>query len=265
MGFLRWLRGPRAGRPARAPNRRKKAGGTLVVEVLEDRNLLSGTTLAGATAILPGDQVSEAFQATAFWKVTLTQAGYFSATVQASGLDTRLSLLRGDGDPLIQSDARAPGNPDDLIAQHLTAGTYYLRVEALTAPAGSYALTTQFQVSSLPFETTPTGGAPLGVASGDFNGDGRLDALTANYDSRTLSLLRGLGDGTFLPTVNVALGAAPTALVVGRVNGDQYLDAVVAIAETNEIRVLLGQAGGGFGPAEVWAMGPAPAADRAST
>lgn len=258
MGFLRWLGRPHANGPARAPNRR--AGRALLVELLEDRSLPSGVDLASATAILPNDQVSEAFQATAFWKLTLTQGGRFSAGVSGSGLDTRLSLLRSDGDPLIQSDARAPGDPDDLISQHLTAGTYYLRVEALTAPAGSYALTTQFQVSSLPFETTPTGGAPLGIASADFNNDNRLDVLTANYDSKTLSLLRGLGDGTFLPAVDVAIGAAPTALAVGDVNRDGYLDAVVAVAETNQVRILFGQSGGSFGAPQIWVMGPAPTA-----
>lgn len=43
----------------------------------------------------------------------------------------------------------------------------------------------------------------------DFDRDGRLDIVTANYDSNDVSILRGRGDGTFVAAVHYAL--PPTA------------------------------------------------------
>jgi probable HAF family extracellular repeat protein len=44
-----------------------------------------------------------------------------------------------------------------------------------------------------------TGVAPNGVASADFNGDGKHDLTTANFGANTVSILLGQGDGTFAP------------------------------------------------------------------
>src|SRR6266446_7633491 len=41
------------------------------------------------------------------------------------------------------------------------------------------------------------GRSPDSVAVGDFNGDGRLDLATANFDSNDVSVLLGNGDGSF--------------------------------------------------------------------
>jgi FG-GAP repeat protein len=39
--------------------------------------------------------------------------------------------------------------------------------------------------------------SPSSVAAGDFNGDGVLDLAVANSGSASVSVLLGLGDGTF--------------------------------------------------------------------
>ncbi|MFE1886931.1 FG-GAP repeat domain-containing protein, partial [Streptomyces diastatochromogenes] len=41
------------------------------------------------------------------------------------------------------------------------------------------------------------GDVPASVAVGDFNGDGKLDLVTANANSDNVSVLPGIGDGTF--------------------------------------------------------------------
>jgi len=41
----------------------------------------------------------------------------------------------------------------------------------------------------------------------DVDRDGRLDIVTANYDSNDVSILRGRGDGTFVAAVDFALPA----------------------------------------------------------
>ena len=50
------------------------------------------------------------------------------------------------------------------------------------------------------------GDAPVSVALGDVNGDGRPDLAVANSTSNNVSVLLGNGDGTFQPPVNFAAG-----------------------------------------------------------
>ena len=44
-----------------------------------------------------------------------------------------------------------------------------------------------------------TGPLPNSIVTGDFNGDGKLDLATPNYDTNTVTVLLGNGDGTFTP------------------------------------------------------------------
>src|SRR5947208_2289001 len=81
------------------------------------------------------------------FQVTLADSGRLTVEVQTRpgcSLDTRASLL-GPGDQLlIQSDGQSLVNRDDLIAQHLLPGTYFVKVEGLGGGTGDYTLTTQF-------------------------------------------------------------------------------------------------------------------------
>ena len=51
-----------------------------------------------------------------------------------------------------------------------------------------------------------TGSGNYGVTLCDVNGDGRLDAATANYRARSISVLVGIGDGRFQPAVTTPKG-----------------------------------------------------------
>jgi len=64
-------------------------------------------------------------------------------------------------------------------------------------------------VSAPSFPVGPKGGErsnPMAVATGDFNRDGKMDVATANNDSKGISLLLGLGNGAFRPSINVPIG-----------------------------------------------------------
>jgi uncharacterized protein (TIGR03437 family) len=74
---------------------------------------------------------------------------------------------------------------------------------------------------------------PALVAVGDFNGDGRADivmgALGGYVTGGTVSVLLGLGDGTFGLPMNVMQGIIPQALVVGDFNGDGMADVAIPV------------------------------------
>ena len=60
------------------------------------------------------------------------------------------------------------------------------------------ALSGGFQDPGLfPGEEIPVGETPVSADLGDLNGDGILDAVIANSDGDTVSILLGRGDGTF--------------------------------------------------------------------
>jgi hypothetical protein len=87
---------------------------------------------------------------------------------------------------------------------------------------------------------------PRSVAVGDFNGDGRLDLVVANFTTANVSVLLGNGDGTFQDAVNFAAGSSPLSVAVGDFNGDGTPDLAVANNGSNDVSVLLGNGDGTF-------------------
>src|SRR5213593_4333021 len=87
------------------------------------------------------------------FQVTLADSGRLTVEVQTRtgcSLDTRTSLLGPDSQLLIQSDGQSLTDRDDLIAQHLLPGTYFVKVEGLGGGTGDYTLTTQFEQANPP-------------------------------------------------------------------------------------------------------------------
>jgi hypothetical protein len=111
-------------------------------------------------------------------------------------------------------------------------------------------------LSFSPAVNYPVGLNPYAVATGDFNGDSRLDLAVANQSSNTVSILLGKGDGTFQPAQNFATGIGPKSLAVGDFNHDGKLDIVTANA--NDMSVLLGNGNGTFQPARNFGIGSNP-------
>jgi hypothetical protein len=64
------------------------------------------------------------------------------------------------------------------------------------------------------------GSSPFSAATGDINGDGKLDLMVANQDNNNVSVLLGNGDGTFQAAVNYGVGNQPLSMALGDFNGD---------------------------------------------
>jgi hypothetical protein len=107
--------------------------------------------------------------------------------------------------------------------------------------------------------------SPFFVAVGDFNSDGKLDAVVANadIDADDVSVLLGNGEGTFQPEVGYFTGGRPECVAVGDFNGDGKLDLVVTntwvfLNQGPGVSVLLGNGDGTFQPAVNFSVGPLP-------
>jgi hypothetical protein len=107
------------------------------------------------------------------------------------------------------------------------------------------------------------GAVPVAIAVADFNGDGHLDIVVADYGQTGLSgdyfdiplvggnvvsVLLGNGDGTFQKDKKFPAGVFPNSVAVGDFNGDGHPDIAVANQSSRfgSVSVLLGNGDGTF-------------------
>jgi hypothetical protein len=96
------------------------------------------------------------------------------------------------------------------------------------------------------------------ITTGDLDGDGNLDLVTANFSStgqfgnNSVTLLPGKADGTFGPARVYYGGPAPTGVAVGDFDGDGHPDVVTADAggSVGTVSLLLGRGDGTLRAAE---------------
>jgi hypothetical protein len=88
-------------------------------------------------------------------------------------------------------------------------------------------------------------GGAFSIAMGDVNGDGKLDVVTGNFNSKSVSLLVNDGHGAFERPVNYSLGRQPCDVALADLNGDGKLD--IATGNPNTISIILNNGDGTFG------------------
>ncbi len=106
--------------------------------------------------------------------------------------------------------------------------------------------------------TFAVGDSPHAVATGDFNGDGKIDVATASHTGATVSVLLGLGNGKLGAAKSVTVGLHPSAIVAADFNGDGKLDLAVANSGSNTVSILRGNGAGGFTLVQIVTVGAGP-------
>jgi Domain of unknown function (DUF4347)/FG-GAP-like repeat/FG-GAP repeat len=97
------------------------------------------------------------------------------------------------------------------------------------------------------------------VVTGDFNSDGKIDLVTANYGNKNVSVVLGNGNGGFGQPTSFIVEFNPLAVTTGDFNSDGKTDLVTANYGNKNVSVLLGSGNGGFGIATNFAVGSGPA------
>lgn len=73
------------------------------------------------------------------------------------------------------------------------------------------------------------GGDPTSIAVGDFDGDGKLDLVTANHTGNTISVVRNTtanGVLSFAPKVDYQVGSSPITVLTADLDGDGKTDII---------------------------------------
>lgn len=93
--------------------------------------------------------------------------------------------------------------------------------------------------------TIPSGAGPYDIATGDFNGDGKADAITANYNTGSATMFAGNSTGLTTPGTALTSGANSWAAAAGDFNGDGKMDAVVLnVGGTANVSVYMNNGSG---------------------
>jgi hypothetical protein len=143
--------------------------------------------------------------------------------------------LNGDGYLDLVYSVMSPGSPLPPVGVELNAGD-----GSLKPPVG--------------YQLRVADGGPDGLALGDFDEDGNLDALVPDYFHDLVWLFRGRGDGTFQPPISVACPnpaviagfGGPDFVVVGDFDEDGHLDAAIPLLYQAGVQILFGTGRGTF-------------------
>jgi len=92
------------------------------------------------------------------------------------------------------------------------------------------------------------GSSARSIAVADFNLDGIPDLAVGIYNSNSVSILLGKGDGTFQDAQSYSVDLNPRSVAVGDFNRDSYPDLAVADLNSDQVTILINAADWGGGP-----------------
>jgi|GEM_PF-4540823 hypothetical protein len=161
---------------------------------------------------------------------------------------------------LSDADFDSAGFVLDIATSGVLPGSLQtVRIDALSVLASHYFVikTTDSEYRTSPLSSAATAqsciltfdaGAmwPFGIAFGDYDGDGRLDALIANGSADDEILLRNQGDGTFAAAPLSGTAGDSRGVAWADYDNDGHLDAVVANASSQDEMLLHNNGDGTF-------------------
>ncbi len=146
------------------------------------------------------------------------------------------SVIAGDGINTVVGDFNGDGILD-------IAATYYLGTTgngvSVLLGKGDGTFTLANAGASFPSFS-------VGMATGDFNGDGLADLAVTGYLDNTVTILLSKGDGTFTTKGSYGAGNQPQLIVTGDFNNDGILDIAGVDSPTGQVAFLQGVGDGSF-------------------
>lgn len=165
----------------------------------------------------------------------------------------RLDLATADQCVFVTTaDVNGDGRPDVIASSTTSVVSVFLNTTTPGAAVPSFAQRQDFTAGLGP------------IATGDANGDGRVDLFVSNFNSHTVSVLLNATDpgaavAAFAPRQEVATSEFSTGLVVADVNGDGRVDVFFADTQRRGMVVLnttpTGAAVASFGPPQNFTLG----------
>jgi hypothetical protein len=202
-------------------------GGSYDATVPAQRTAPQGVALAD----LDGDDVLDAVVALldqdAFAIFTGFGDGTFDPAFEIIDIG---SSAPGDADPrgVFTADLDHDGD-DDLVIANSAADTVSVFLSDLAQGSGDLIAAGEFAA----------GNDPRDVAIADLDGDGILDLAVANFEGDVVSVLIGVGNGTFESPQTFRTASGPFAVVAANLDGSDQLDLATANQESDTVSVLL--------------------------
>ena len=139
---------------------------------------------------------------------------------------------------LLSSDVATAGTAQVVVTNPSPGGG--------TSNSQAFEITNSTSTVSMGGPTVAVGTDPRGIVVADLNHDGNADVAVVNRGSNTVSIMLGIGNGTFAAPTSYNTGVDPIAVAVGDLNGDGIPDLVTANRASYTISVLLGNGDGTF-------------------
>jgi hypothetical protein len=208
-----------------------------------NQTVTAGSPFGGPDAIVAGD-----FNGDGTPDIAVANAN------NANSSNNTVSVLLGNGDGSFRLVGSYPtgNNPAGIAAGDLNGDT---RLDLVVANKGSGTISVLLGNGDGTFQSASSYGssllpAPVSVAIGDFNADGKPDLAVADFiQSGAVSILLNDGSGNFGAPASFAAGAFPASVAVGDLNADGHPDLVTANQNDGTVSVLASEGGGVFQPA----------------